>query len=205
MSAHRPRLRTHATLRAPAQRAGTPRESKPEPRSTGDHGGAAPVTCRDRDRSLPNTRRHARPIRLQSWRSTGSIRLVGVSGPVLLSPGGRIVDLWGSRSGEVCETVLPRSGPRCGCQIAPQQTTERRGRDASYLAPPAQIRTCSFPAYGSHLGYPRQLCTAVCEPASVTAPNSDGMVGSRRGGRAHRGGVEEGGIEGESKRGRGVL
>src|SRR5215475_13905709 len=28
----------------------------------------------------------------------------------------------------------------------------RRGRDASYLAPPAQIRTCSFPAYGSHLG-----------------------------------------------------
>src|ERR1700730_15613806 len=44
----------------------------------------------------------------------------------------------------------------------------RRGRDASYLAPPAQIRTCSFPAYGSHLGYPRQLCAAVCEPASVT-------------------------------------
>src|SRR5215831_10744207 len=26
------------------------------------------------------------------------------------------------------------------------------GRDASYLVPPAQIRTCSFPAYGSHLG-----------------------------------------------------
>ena len=24
--------------------------------------------------------------------------------------------------------------------------------DASYLAPPAQIRTCGFPAYGSHLG-----------------------------------------------------
>ncbi len=31
-----------------------------------------------------------------------------------------------------------------------------RGRDASYLAPPAQIRTCGFPAYGSHLGYRRQ-------------------------------------------------
>ena len=30
------------------------------------------------------------------------------------------------------------------------------GRDASYLAPPAQIRTCGFPAYGSHLGYRRQ-------------------------------------------------
>ena len=28
-----------------------------------------------------------------------------------------------------------------------------RGRDASYLAPPAQTRTRSFPAYGSHLGY----------------------------------------------------
>ena len=27
----------------------------------------------------------------------------------------------------------------------------RCGRDASYLAPPAQIRTCSFPAYGSYL------------------------------------------------------
>jgi hypothetical protein len=31
-----------------------------------------------------------------------------------------------------------------------------RGRDASYLAPPAQIRTCGFPAYGSHLGSNRQ-------------------------------------------------
>src|SRR4051812_38702247 len=28
-----------------------------------------------------------------------------------------------------------------------------RGRDASYLAPPAQSRTCGFPAYGSHRGY----------------------------------------------------
>ena len=42
-------------------------------------------------------------------------------------------------------------------QIAPMpgqklESDERRGRDASYLAPPAQIRTCSFPAYGSHLG-----------------------------------------------------
>src|SRR5467141_434959 len=36
------------------------------------------------------------------------------------------------------------------------------------LASLHQIRTCSFPAYGSHLGYPRQLCAAVCEPASVT-------------------------------------
>jgi hypothetical protein len=27
-----------------------------------------------------------------------------------------------------------------------------RGRDASYLAPPAQIRTGGIPAYGSYLG-----------------------------------------------------
>src|ERR1700732_2120494 len=40
-----------------------------------------------------------------------------------------------------------------------------RGRDASYLAPPAQIRTCGFPAYGSHLGYRRQF-GAVDEPTS---------------------------------------
>jgi hypothetical protein len=26
------------------------------------------------------------------------------------------------------------------------------GRDVHYWAPPAQIRTCGFPAYGSHLG-----------------------------------------------------
>src|SRR2546423_14030265 len=27
-----------------------------------------------------------------------------------------------------------------------------RGRDVHYCTPPAQIRTCGFPAYGSHLG-----------------------------------------------------
>src|SRR6202011_2520104 len=36
------------------------------------------------------------------------------------------------------------------------------------LASLHQNRTCGFPAYGSYLGYPRQLCPAVCEPASVT-------------------------------------
>ena len=30
--------------------------------------------------------------------------------------------------------------------------TKDRGRDVHYCAPPAQIRTCGFPAYGSHLG-----------------------------------------------------
>ncbi len=33
--------------------------------------------------------------------------------------------------------------------------------------PPAQIRTCGFPAYGSHLGSKRQAI-AVCVPAPVT-------------------------------------
>src|SRR5262249_25197021 len=36
------------------------------------------------------------------------------------------------------------------------QEAKLRGRDASYLAPPAQNRTCGFPAYGSHLGSNRQ-------------------------------------------------
>jgi hypothetical protein len=33
-----------------------------------------------------------------------------------------------------------------------------RGRDGDYSPPFAQIRTCSFPAYGLHLGYPRHAC-----------------------------------------------
>jgi hypothetical protein len=31
------------------------------------------------------------------------------------------------------------------------RSKSRCGRDASCLAPPAQIRTCSFPAYGAYL------------------------------------------------------
>src|SRR6202035_3045492 len=48
-----------------------------------------------------------------------------------------------------------------------------RGRDASYLAPPAQIRTGPIRAYGSHLGCLTAkrlslLQLAVCAPAPVT-------------------------------------
>src|SRR5215467_6315060 len=39
------------------------------------------------------------------------------------------------------------------CSRVGRRPVGSRGRDASYLAPPAQIRTCSFPAYGSYLGY----------------------------------------------------
>ena len=48
------------------------------------------------------------------------------------------------------------------------RTRAGRGKDAHYWAPPAQTRTCSFPAYGSHLGSRRQLlavsvaCVAGC-------------------------------------------
>ena len=41
----------------------------------------------------------------------------------------------------------------------------RRGRDTSHLAPPAQIRTCSFPAYGSYLG-----CVTAKVAVHVPAP-----------------------------------
>ena len=44
-----------------------------------------------------------------------------------------------------------------GCTAASRSnmalTESVRGRDASYLAPPAQIRTGPIKAYGSHLGY----------------------------------------------------
>jgi hypothetical protein len=47
-------------------------------------------------------------------------------------------------------------GAHCQNRTHAVQQNSLRGRDASYLAPPAQIRTCGFPAYGSHLGSERQ-------------------------------------------------
>src|SRR6516162_7727462 len=46
-------------------------------------------------------------------------------------------------------------------------SSPQRTRDARYWAPPARIRTCSFPAYGSYLGSRRPML-AVCVPAPVT-------------------------------------
>src|SRR4029077_4846199 len=46
-----------------------------------------------------------------------------------------------SKSRSEREPTYEASGPSPDC-----------GRDAHYWAPPAQNRTCSFPAYGSHLG-----------------------------------------------------
>ena len=67
----------------------------------------------------------------------------------------------GSRRGRVGE-VGPRQRTSGGqCQTAAKQRSPGelghfpvpdRGRDGHYWAPPAQIRTCGLPAYGSHLG-----------------------------------------------------
>src|SRR5262249_24007645 len=52
----------------------------------------------------------------------------------------------GSRSQLGGENRAPPSGYL-------RKPTTDCGRDARYRAPPAQIRTCGTPAYGSHLGY----------------------------------------------------
>jgi hypothetical protein len=42
--------------------------------------------------------------------------------------------------------------PFTGLNGGPQFQFNGCGRDAHYCTPPAQNRTCGFPAYGSHLG-----------------------------------------------------
>ena len=60
-------------------------------------------------------------------------------------------------SGWILPPLMIRAfGAHCHLRTHALQQTNLRGRDASYLAPPAQIRTCGFPAYGSHLGSERQ-------------------------------------------------
>src|SRR5271166_4345473 len=59
-----------------------------------------------------------------------------------------------------CAVYNARSVPGLGIDLtgSPMQTwplpkrLDHRGRDAHYWAPPAQIRTCGLPAYGSYLG-----------------------------------------------------
>jgi Biotin-requiring enzyme len=60
-----------------------------------------------------------------------------------------------SKSGRKFNSRMHRGLPPLRAKKRPEQVQQkfRRGRDASCLAPPAQTRTCSFPAYGSHLGY----------------------------------------------------
>ena len=51
-----------------------------------------------------------------------------------------------------CGVLLCDHGSRGLAGLRAGASVSGRGRDASYLAPPAQIRTCGFPAYGSYLG-----------------------------------------------------
>jgi hypothetical protein len=80
---------------------------------------------------------------MKCWRmvDTGSIMsILAFRYDVLLTPD----------SDRIADTPAgPFGAKTCGEQA--QQCTGR-GRDASYLAPPAQNRTSGFPAYGSHLG-----------------------------------------------------
>jgi len=54
-------------------------------------------------------------------------------------------------------TATSRDGPRT--DLSNRSKSGLRGRDASYPAPPAQIRACGFPAHGSHL---RCVTAKVC-------------------------------------------
>ena len=73
----------------------------------------------------------------------------------------------GSSQGTPCTAILTRCNRSWGMRelyqpakrIVHRRRPHRhggrrpdRGRDAHYWAPPAQNRTCGFPAYGSHLG-----------------------------------------------------
>ena len=57
-----------------------------------------------------------------------------------------------SKSGGKADVRAPTLCAKSGREQMQQNEAKIRGRDASYLAPPAQIRTCGLPAYGSHLG-----------------------------------------------------
>src|SRR5208337_2047334 len=59
-----------------------------------------------------------------------------------------------------------QSGATTECNAARRRLQSGRGRDASYLAPPAQNRTCGLPAYGLYgaffvKGASRHFCRAL--------------------------------------------
>jgi len=57
------------------------------------------------------------------------------------------------RSGLIAKgTSQARRFPRYSADTITLPDTWQSTRDARYRAPPAQIRTCGTPAYGSHLG-----------------------------------------------------
>jgi hypothetical protein len=102
----------------------------------------------------------SRPVRLGSWAA------VRHHAHWLEGQYDRLPALMAAVSGiHPCSQTVP-IGDLSRCSNLREQNCGR-GRDASYLAPPAQNRTCGFPAYGSHLGSKRQA-VAVCVPAPVT-------------------------------------
>jgi hypothetical protein len=80
-------------------------------------------------------------LRSQSLLRKGRERLPGMA-PWLKNKA-KASSLVRREMGSVHEARAPQQKAFMGCIGC--------GRDASYLAPPAQIRTCSFPAYGSYL------------------------------------------------------
>jgi hypothetical protein len=66
---------------------------------------------------------------------------------------------------------VPEGGTEGLCELTPvggRVGKSGRGREASCLARPAQIRTCGFAAYGSYLGSNDETPLAVCVPAPVS-------------------------------------
>src|SRR5262249_56448328 len=63
-----------------------------------------------------------------------------------------IIEVVGRRGPPTAASIVSPAGPFQNLTGSAGGPVRSRGRDASYLAPPAQIRTCSFPAYGSYLG-----------------------------------------------------
>src|SRR6202030_4651468 len=51
--------------------------------------------------------------------------------------------------------------PRCSAKCVHSLNSLQRTRDEDCSSPPAQIRTCSFPAYGFHLGSKRAIAEAM--------------------------------------------
>src|ERR1700693_6032827 len=90
------------------------------------------------------------------WRSGGN----GSLRQVLSSRNSRIPFVGSVMAGIIAPVTASRTiGSSSGPMSVPgpdsdlgARNREFRGRDASYLAPPAQIRTGPIRAYGSHLG-----------------------------------------------------
>jgi hypothetical protein len=87
----------------------------------------------------------------RGWHFGGrTVRAYSVSHPHV---SGKALDHSFSGIAPYPELIRQRGFVRCGSIASAWLSVDDfRGRDASYLAPPAQIRTSPIRAYGSHLG-----------------------------------------------------